>query len=791
MADRSTFIIALKAIGFDKVAEGFKKVAAKAKSTFMNLGKVQQNQKKIQSNKIKQLGDRSAKAAIQTKGLSDGLLLMGNNLKGLAIIAARQAVGAFVEMSDQMNRVVGQMELFTGSATRAADLTYRLQEAAVDTGWDLDALSSTVTKLGVGFEQFGHSEEDLIDITKGLGLIFRDMGADGDKLAKVSGNLAQVFTRTTVPFEKLESLLGRGRHEQLFRQLGQEIVKLKGLDLTEFGNQGKNAFAVIEEGLKSTAIAGSDVHQAFVNITKARLSGDIVPTEIGHGWDQVTASIKLAAGQLDNTAGISKSIAGFMHDISQEIKGVVSGLKSGAIETSNMQKFVAATLAPIKFTADAFEAIYDWLFKGTEEMKAWKGFVYVIRDAIKLVVGWFKDIAQYAKEGAIQLSRMFGDSDLLVSAAKKLLDYWRKIVKLFTDYNDLTVSREAKVGSVQAGTNFGSSLQTGAPKTTPTPTPEPEDDGGKTALPKLTSGETALKGLTDQLNNLDAAARAGIITGKEEQELKARLYEQAVQAGAAHGAEIESNDKLLAQLDMVKLHTEGYVGILKKASTETQKTSTATKTQSLTFKMMTQHFVNAGGAALGLIGAMKSIEQGSGGLITKLGQVASAIADAARQAGLSALGPYGQAAGIGLQLIGAFTDRNKAEPAQQEAPMCPQDKATGDPCSQPTTDAAMATTRAVQEQTEEMLSIEQERARGLELQNKLLEDQLKAMPKIRPDVYSIPNAVGGGQTQVIVNIQNNVDPREVVENTMASEAGQQIIRNNMMEDRELSRDIVA
>ena len=73
----------------------------------------------------------------------------------------------------------------------------------------------------------------------------------------------------------------------------------------------------------------------------------------------------------------------------------------------------------------------------------------------------------------------------------------------------------------------------------------------------------------------------------------------------------------------------------------------------------------------------------------------------------------------------------------------------------------------------------------------MLEDQLKAMPKIRPDVYSIPNAVGGGQTQVIVNIQNNVDPREVVENTMASEAGQQIIRNNMMEDRELSRDIVA
>ena len=112
---------------------------------------------------------------------------------------------------------------------------------------------------------------------------------------------------------------------------------------------------------------------------------------------------------------------------------------------------------------------------------------------------------------------------------------------------------------------------------TRTRTPVPERTRTAVATPeRATAGEAAVESLTNQLNNLDAAARLNLITGKEEQELKARLYEQAIATGSAHGAEVETNAQLLAQLDTVKLHTEGYVGALQEVSTETQKTTTTT-----------------------------------------------------------------------------------------------------------------------------------------------------------------------------------------------------------------------
>ena len=739
MADRSTFIINLKALGFDKVADGFKKVADKAKTTFQNLGKVQQNQKKIQSNKIRQLGDRSAKAAMQVKGLNSGLLLMGNNLKGLVILGVKRLAEEFVTVTDQINRVKGQMELFTGSVARAEMLTRQLQDATIDTGWDLDALSSTMTKLGVGLEQFGHTEEDLIDITKGLGLIFRDMGADGDKLAKVSGNLAQLFTRTVVPFEKLESLLGRGKHEQLFRGVGQELVKIKNIDLTAFGNKGKNAMAIVEREMKKGAVSGEDLHKALVNITKARLDQSIVPTEIGHGFDQLAKAGKVALGRFDEMLGISNDIAETFHDWSQNLKDFTD---------EDMKK------AEIRLL----------------------GWIEALKELIRLVGFVPLTVAKKLKENL----SVGGDQDDLIGRLGQGAYARRESARIEQEIADL----QAKIDAGYTGEE----KKTRRPRTEVTPR---EEDEPTAAVPQDTAGGTALTGLANQLANIDAASRQSLITGEQEVELKARLNEQVLQTQAAHALELETNDRLANQYQVLLAFTDGYAASLKAASTETKKTTTTTKKQSLTFKMVAHHSINAGNAVLGLVSAMDSVKQGSGGLITKLGQVASAIASAAQQAGLNALGPYGAAAGVGLQVLGAVFDRKKTEPAQTEAPACPEDKATGDPCSQPTTDAAMATTRAVEEQTQAMLTIEQERSRGLEIQNKLLEDQLLAMPKYGGAAFNTPNVVGNPSGSPTIVIQNINDPREIIEETMASEAGQLVIRNTLMEDRELTMDMVS
>ena len=75
--------------------------------------------------------------------------------------------------------------------------------------------------------------------------------------------------------------------------------------------------------------------------------------------------------------------------------------------------------------------------------------------------------------------------------------------------------------------------------------------GGKLKTPRLTAGETALAGLTKQIENLSAAARIGAVDNEGLASGRAKVHEQAKGILVSHAKELEGNKKLLDSINAI------------------------------------------------------------------------------------------------------------------------------------------------------------------------------------------------------------------------------------------------
>ena len=309
---------------------------------------------RIRATPFRAIADMTERANSRILTFMGNLLLMGNNLQGLVLLAVNRLRAAFVDLTDQLNRVIGQMEKWAETAEKAAELVDALQSISVETGWDLDDLSSTFTKLGTVFQDLGLSTAEVMRLTRGLGLLFRQVGADGDKMANVAGKISQLFAKETPSFTNLEALLGRGRYEQILKSLADELLRLKDIDLTHWANRGMTALAVLRREMGDGAITGADLAKAWINLLDKANDLGIVATEIGHGFDQLTRATTVMVTRFDQAVGLSNTLAAvFSH--------MAFGVKWLADNVGKLLKLGLVTAMAV--LALNLKKVYGWLKK--------------------------------------------------------------------------------------------------------------------------------------------------------------------------------------------------------------------------------------------------------------------------------------------------------------------------------------------------------------------------------------------------------------------------------------------
>ena len=299
--------------------------------------------------------------------------------------------------------------------------------------------------------------------------------------------------------------------------LGQELVKLKDIDLTEFGNRGQNAMAIIEREMKKGAVSGADLHNALVNVTKARLSGDIVPTEIGHALDQLIKSVTVFITRFDDASGASNTLAKFIHDLSQGIKILADNMDDVVKTVKQIGIFLLISSVPI-LTGKIILA-----------GKALWGIVTALR-AIRTGITATKIALISSGWGAV----FVGLGAIVALFAEEL--------GLATEAVDKAVDKATKakgaIGSIQGDANFGKSLKTGTPE-------DKSKTTTRTKVPQLTAAESAIKSLSEKLKNLRDSTNIVNLSADKRIKLEAEIHRQAQDLLVTHGTELSEKGKLL------------------------------------------------------------------------------------------------------------------------------------------------------------------------------------------------------------------------------------------------------
>ena len=302
--------------------DALQKIGTEGKKGASAVNQIDKNMKKLNPGPLNRLASAANRANGGLLEMVKSTTLMGYNLQGIVLVAVNKLRTSFVDMTDQFNRVIGQMTLLSGSSEEAARLTYKLQEAAVATGWSLDNMSSGMTKLHVGIKQYGVDADRAIELTKNFGLWMRAMGDEGKRVPKVLGNLVTMFQRSTLTLEKLETLLGRGRAEQFLARIGENYTKIAKIDLSDPINKGLSAMQIFDREMKKGTINFQQFFEIFQKtIDEGALFGTTA-TEIGHGWNQVQEAVKTFITRLDEAIGGSNKMAGILSGLSQIILGV-------------------------------------------------------------------------------------------------------------------------------------------------------------------------------------------------------------------------------------------------------------------------------------------------------------------------------------------------------------------------------------------------------------------------------------------------------------------------------------
>ena len=328
MAITETLTLKVDAKVKQAVIDGLKKIGTEGKKGQTEADRLGKNINKLNPAGLNRLATAANKANGGLLNMVKSATLMGYNLQGIVLLGVNKLRSSFVDMTDQFNRVIGQMELMTGSFDEAVRLTRKLQEAAVDTGWSLDDLSTGTTKMITGMGHYGLTADRAIEATRNLGLWMRAMGDTGARIPKLMGGLALMFQRTTLTAEKLEMQLGRGRSEQFLRGFGEELVKYKNIDITSATNKNLSALQLMDKLVKENNLSHKELNQVVLNTIDRLASNSVIATEIGHGWDKLSEAVKLFITQLDFAAGGSNALAGIFSHLAHGIKGIAKHMNS-------------------------------------------------------------------------------------------------------------------------------------------------------------------------------------------------------------------------------------------------------------------------------------------------------------------------------------------------------------------------------------------------------------------------------------------------------------------------------
>lgn len=244
---------------------------------------------------------------------------------GRAYSRAGSAIGAFlgsiavrevIQAADGYKLLNARIQLVTGSAKEYAAAQRGIIDIAQRSRVGLEQTGNLYTSLAQSTSSLGVSQEDVLKVTESINQALIISGTSASSAQAALVQLGQGFASGALRGEELNSVL-----EQAPR-LAQAIADGLGVSRGQLRELGKDGELTAEKVFKALLKSGDALDKEFKK----------VPLTVSQAVGQISDSLSLLIGRLDEATGATSTLAGFLANIGRGISASVRLFSSDEIE---------------------------------------------------------------------------------------------------------------------------------------------------------------------------------------------------------------------------------------------------------------------------------------------------------------------------------------------------------------------------------------------------------------------------------------------------------------------------
>lgn len=280
------------------------------------------------------------KISKDTENIDRRFQKLGESLRtAFAFFAAGGAIKGMVEAAQKLNQLQASLNVLRGSAEKGAQAMALVNKVVADTGVTLDAAGQAFSRLSIGLQSLGASNQQIAAITEGFIKLGRVGGASIEDINESLIQFGQALSSGVLQGDEFKSI--SERFPLLLQQLAKDLNVTIG-QLKKMGSDGK---------LTSDVLANSFLG----NLDKIREQYAKLPETFEQGMNRIQAAGARFSQYWFNVSDAGSVLSKTLNVIAQEIDSITEGSNEWSGITKDLKDsfqqlggFVVTTIGEVK-----------------------------------------------------------------------------------------------------------------------------------------------------------------------------------------------------------------------------------------------------------------------------------------------------------------------------------------------------------------------------------------------------------------------------------------------------------
>jgi tape measure domain-containing protein len=307
------------------------------------------------------------KISKDTESIDQRFSKLGQNLRSaFAVFAAGGAVKGLVDAAQKLNALQASLNVLRGSAEKGAQAMALVNKIVADTGVTIGAAGQAFTRLSIGLQSLGATNQQIAAITEGFVKLGRVGGASIEDINESLVQFGQALSSGVLQGDEFKSI--SERFPLLLQQLAKDLNVSVG-QLKKMGSEGKLTSDILANSFLKNL---SSINEQFAKL----------PETFEQGMNRIQAAAARFSQTWFNSSKAGEVLSKTLNIIAEEIDSITAGSAEWKSLTDDLAtsfkqvgSFVVTTIGEVKtlglalrFLTEGAGALKDGGWAGLKEL---------------------------------------------------------------------------------------------------------------------------------------------------------------------------------------------------------------------------------------------------------------------------------------------------------------------------------------------------------------------------------------------------------------------------------------